>query len=109
MSIGPVVAEGAEATLARMRAWQLTDTTGIDAYELVDLPEPEPGPGEVRVALKTVGLNHLDLWVAEGKPAPKALPHIGGSDGAGGGGANREGGAGFGVGGGVVRGPAMAR
>lgn len=66
-----------------MRAWHLTEIGGIDAYELVDVPEPEPGPGQVRVALKTVGLNHLDLWVSEGKPAPKVLPHVGGSDGAG--------------------------
>lgn len=91
-----------------MRAWQLTDTTGIDAYELVDLPEPEPGPGEVRVALKTVGLNHLDLWVAEGKPAPKALPHIGGSDGAGVVDAIGEGVAGFEIGDEVIVDPTMS-
>lgn len=91
-----------------MRAWQLTDTTGIDAYELVDVPEPEPGPGEVRVALKTVGLNHLDLWVAEGKPAPKALPHIGGSDGAGVVDAIGEGVAGFEIGDEVIVDPTMS-
>lgn len=91
-----------------MRAWQLTDTTGIDAYELVDLPEPEPGPGEVRVALKTVGLNHLDLWVAEGKPAPKVLPHIGGSDGAGVVDAIGEGVAGFEIGDEVIVDPTMS-
>lgn len=91
-----------------MRAWQLTDTTGIDAYELVDVPEPEPGPGEVRVALKTVGLNHLDLWVAEGKPAPKVLPHIGGSDGAGVVDAIGEGVAGFEIGDEVIVDPTMS-
>lgn len=66
-----------------MRAWQLPEVGGVDAYELVDVPEPEPGPGRVRVALKVAGINHLDLWVAEGKPAPKSFPHVGGSDGAG--------------------------
>src|SRR5690606_32274459 len=95
MSIWPVVAEGGEATLARMRAWQLTDTTGIDAYELVDVPEPEPGPGEVRVALKTVRRKHLDLWVAEGTPAPKVRRRIRRSAEAGVGGGFGEGGAGF--------------
>ncbi len=66
-----------------MKAWQLTETTGIDAYVLNELPEPEPGPGEVRVDIKTAGLNHLDLWVSKGLPAPKHLPHTGGSDAAG--------------------------
>jgi NADPH:quinone reductase-like Zn-dependent oxidoreductase len=66
-----------------MKAWQLTETTGIDAYVLNDVPEPEPGPGEVRVHIKSSGLNHLDLWVPLGLPAPRQLPHTGGSDAAG--------------------------
>lgn len=66
-----------------MRAWLLTDTTGIDAFTLEEVDTPEPGPGEVRVALRTTGLNHLDLWVAQGLPAPAHLPHILGADGAG--------------------------
>lgn len=66
-----------------MKAWQLEDTNGIGSYVLNDVPEPEPGPGEVRVALKRSGLNHLDLWVAMGLPAPKHFPHTTGADGAG--------------------------
>ena len=66
-----------------MKAWQLHDTKGIDSYQLDDVPEPQPGPGEVRIALKTAGLNHLDIWVAQGLPAPKSFPHISGADGAG--------------------------
>ena len=66
-----------------MKAWQLTETTGIDAYALNDIAEPVPGPGEVRVAVKRSGLNHLDLWVSQGLPAPPEFPHTGGSDGAG--------------------------
>ncbi len=66
-----------------MKAWQLADTNGIDSYQLNEVPEPEPGPGEVRVALETSALNHLDLWVSRGLPAPKSFPHTGGADGAG--------------------------
>lgn len=66
-----------------MRAWLLDDTTGIDALRLGEVPSPEPGPGEARVRLKVIGLNHLDVWVSHGLPRPKALPHILGGDGAG--------------------------
>jgi NADPH:quinone reductase-like Zn-dependent oxidoreductase len=66
-----------------MRAWQLADTNGIGSYTLNDVEEPEPGPGEVRVKISHSALNHLDLWVSQGLPAPKHLPHIGGADGAG--------------------------
>ena len=66
-----------------MRAWLLDDTTGIDALRLGEVPEPEPGPGDVRVRLRMAGLNHLDVWVTQGLPKPKSLPHILGGDGAG--------------------------
>ncbi len=66
-----------------MKAWQLTDTKGIDSYVLNEIEEPEPGPGDVRIMIKSAGLNHLDICVAMGLPAPKRLPHTGGADAAG--------------------------
>lgn len=66
-----------------MKAWHLNDTTGLDALELVEIDEPQPGPGQVRVKLEMSGLNHLDLWVSRGLPKPHHLPHILGADGAG--------------------------
>ena len=66
-----------------MKAWQLTDTQGTGSYRLDEVAEPEPGPGEVRIKLEYSALNHLDLWLAKGMPAPKHLPHTGGADGAG--------------------------
>lgn len=66
-----------------MKAWQLEDTKGIDSYSLNDVPEPEPGPGQVRVAVRYSGLNHLDIWTSMGLPAPKVLPHTTGADAAG--------------------------
>jgi len=66
-----------------MKAWQLEDTNGIDSYVLNDVPEPDPGPGEVRVAVRYSGLNHLDIWTSMGLPAPKNLPHTTGADAAG--------------------------
>lgn len=66
-----------------MRAWQLHDTEGPESYRLDDLDPPEPGPGEVRVAMRIAALNHLDLWVSRGMPKPHHFPHIAGGDGAG--------------------------
>ena len=66
-----------------MKAWLLNDTSGIDGFELTEIDTPEPGPGEVRIKLVTSGLNHLDIWVSQGLPAPKHFPHIVGGDGAG--------------------------
>ncbi len=46
------------------------------------VPDPEPGPGEVLVELKTAGLNRRDIYVRNGA-YPFPLPLIPGSDGAG--------------------------
>ncbi len=57
---------------------------GPDVLEYGDLPEPEPGPGQVLVRLRAAALNRLDLWVRQGWPGLKlAMPHILGADGAG--------------------------
>jgi NADPH:quinone reductase-like Zn-dependent oxidoreductase len=66
-----------------MRAWMLHGPDRPSAYALGETTTPEPGPGEVRVALRASALNHLDLWVARGEPAPPSFPHVGGADGAG--------------------------
>jgi NADPH:quinone reductase-like Zn-dependent oxidoreductase len=66
-----------------MKAWQLHDTKGIESYVLGEVEEPEPGPGEVRIKISHSALNHLDLWVSQGLPAPKHFPHTTGADGAG--------------------------
>jgi len=67
--------------MAKMDAVVLHEHGGPEVlrYEPVDLPEP--GPGEVRVAVKAVALNHLDLWVRRGGPAFRLdYPHRLGSD-----------------------------
>lgn len=66
-----------------MKAWQLSDTGGIDSFHLNEIPEPDPGPGEVRVEVRYSALNHLDIWVSKGLPAPRSFPHTGGADAAG--------------------------
>ncbi|PLL12594.1 zinc-binding dehydrogenase [Tabrizicola sp. TH137] len=58
-----------------MRAWQI-EVLGQPA-RLLDLPDPQPGPGEALVAIHACGLNFADLLMAEGKYQDKpALPFI---------------------------------
>lgn len=65
-----------------MRAVRFHRTGGPEVLGLEEVPVPEPGAGEVLVRVRAAGINHLDVWLREGKlPAP--LPHIPGSDGAG--------------------------
>jgi NADPH:quinone reductase-like Zn-dependent oxidoreductase len=48
---------------------------GLDQLEYrTDLPKPEPKRGELRVRVKAVGLNHLDLFVLAGIPNVKIVP-----------------------------------
>jgi zinc-binding alcohol dehydrogenase/oxidoreductase len=55
---------------------------GLEGLSYRDMPEAEPGAGEVRVKLKTAGLNHRDLFVLH-RHKPEDPPLIIGSDGAG--------------------------
>lgn len=56
----------------------------LEQIELLDLPQPEPGPGEALIAVQAAALNRLDLWVLEGWPGLRLkLPHIMGCDAAG--------------------------
>ena len=52
---------------------------------MANVPDaPDPGPGEVRLAVQAAALNHLDLFVVEGVPGISyRFPHILGADGAG--------------------------
>ena len=48
-----------------MKAW-LTEAAGPpQTLRLADLPEPVPGPGQVRIRVTACGLNHADLLLME--------------------------------------------
>ncbi len=66
-----------------MRAWLLDDIKGPESLRLGEVEDPTPANDEVVVDLKVSGLNHLDVFVTHGLPAPKSFPHIPGADGAG--------------------------
>jgi len=64
-----------------VRAVELRGFGGPEALALTELPDPEPGPGDVRVDLVAAALNHRDRWIRIGRKV--ALPAVLGSDGAG--------------------------
>ncbi len=49
-----------------MKAFQIQTDGGIDAIKRVDIPEPTPAHGEVKIAIKAASLNYRDLSVASG-------------------------------------------
>jgi NADPH2:quinone reductase len=57
---------------------------GPDVLQLDELPDPSPGPGQLRVRLHAVGVNPFDTYMLGGAYAIKpALPYSPGADGAG--------------------------
>jgi NADPH:quinone reductase-like Zn-dependent oxidoreductase len=68
-----------------MKALTLVAAGGLEHLRIQELPEPAiRSPGEVLIRVRAVGLNRLDLLVAEGLPGNKyTFPHVAGSDAAG--------------------------
>ncbi len=67
-----------------MRACFIRATGGLEQIQLGDVPLPgDPGPRDVRVAIRAAALNHLDLFVMKGLPLKHEFPHVLGADGAG--------------------------
>lgn len=64
-----------------MKAIQIGRTGGPEVLELVELPMPEPGPGEVLVRTRSIGVNFFDLLIRTGRYRwmPK-LPFIPGNE-----------------------------
>lgn len=67
-----------------MRAQLLRRTVSLrevsTPLELVDLPTPQPGPGELRIKVAACGVCHTELDEIEGRTAPPRLPIIPGHE-----------------------------
>jgi NADPH2:quinone reductase len=61
-----------------MHAWLCEQPTGVDAVQWKELPTPEPGPKQVRVAIKAASLNFPDILIVQNKyqfkPEPPFVP-----------------------------------
>jgi len=60
-----------------MRAVIAPTPGGVEALEVVDLPQPEPGPGEVLIRVAGAGLNRSDLLQRQGLyPPPPGVTDV---------------------------------
>jgi NADPH2:quinone reductase len=65
-----------------MKAVVVRQVGGPEALEVVELPEPVPGAGQVRVDVDAAGVNYIDVYHRTGKYA-LPLPFVLGCEGAG--------------------------
>ena len=65
-----------------MQAIQVSRTGGPDVLELAELPEPEPGEGQLLVEVAAAGVNYIDTYHRSGL-YPMPVPFVLGREGAG--------------------------
>ncbi len=49
-----------------MKAWRFVKAFGLENLEFVELPDPQPGPGQAVVRVRACSLNYRDLVVSKG-------------------------------------------
>ncbi len=65
----------------KTEAMAILSTGDADVLQRMEIDLPEPGPREVRVRVRAVALNHLDVWTRRGLPHLRyAFPHRLGAD-----------------------------
>ena len=62
-----------------MKAIVIREPGGSETLSYEELPDPEPGPGEVLVRVRAASVNHLDLFMSRGLPGIE-FPIVPGGD-----------------------------
>lgn len=57
-----------------MKAIQVTRSGGPEVLQLIDLPTPTPGPGQIVIEVKAAGINFADIVAREGHYPPAPPP-----------------------------------
>ena len=65
-----------------MHAIQVSQTGGPEVMRLAELPDPEPGDGELLVRVAAAGVNYIDCYHRNGT-YPQPLPFVLGLEGVG--------------------------
>lgn len=63
-----------------MKAIAVTEPGGVDRLQLMDVPKPDPKPGEVLVRVRAAGVNLVDTMLRSGYLDPGVRPLIMGCD-----------------------------
>jgi NADPH2:quinone reductase len=67
-----------------MKAIRVKEFGGPEVLRLEEVPDPQPGPGQVVVSMEAVGVNPVDTYIRAGTYVRKpSLPYTPGTDGAG--------------------------
>jgi NADPH2:quinone reductase len=67
-----------------MKAIRVEEFGGPEVLRIEEVPEPQPGPGQVVVRIKAAGVNPVDTYIRAGTyPRKPQLPYTPGADGAG--------------------------
>jgi NADPH2:quinone reductase len=65
-----------------MNAIQIQETGGPEVLKLVELPIPQPGPGQVLIRVEAIGMNFIEIYFRKGQ-YKATLPLVPGSEAAG--------------------------
>jgi NADPH2:quinone reductase len=76
------VPKAKDAFLPMMKAIQIHETGGPEVLQVVELPIPEPGPGQVLIRVEAVGVNFVEIYFRKGT-YKATLPLTPGSEAAG--------------------------
>lgn len=66
-----------------MRAIQFHEYGGPEVLRCEEVPDPEPGPGEVLIQIQAAGVNPVDTYIRAGLYGPRPMPMTPGFDAAG--------------------------
>jgi NADPH2:quinone reductase len=80
MSTALACRAGPEADVKAVRVHQFG---GPEVLSLEDIPDPQPGPGQVVVRISAIGVNPVDTYIRSGKYGPRPFPYTPGADAAG--------------------------
>lgn len=66
-----------------MKAIQVHQHGGPEVLEYTDMPVSKPGPDQIKVRNRAIGLNFVDIYFRKGEYDPGKLPFVPGNEGAG--------------------------